>query len=160
MDFIILKTSGTRHVVGNLITATYVTIAVARILVVSIWFSPAGDCKEKNILLYWTGKTHHHHHHHHYHYHQNCYRHQQYHCRYEKKLMYSNITKIFSLSSVRLSCLCIECENFCLFNLDGQNIWVPKQLHLYDVKSLITPFFAVLLAIDVSSDFFFNWLRI
>ena len=45
-----LKTSGTRHVVGNLITATYVTIAVARILVVSIWFSPAGDCKEKSIL--------------------------------------------------------------------------------------------------------------
>ena len=50
MDFIILKTSGTRHVVGNLITATYITIAVARILVVSIWFSPAGDCKEKSIL--------------------------------------------------------------------------------------------------------------
>lgn len=43
MDFIILKTSGTRHIVGNLITATYITIAVARILVVSIWFSPASE---------------------------------------------------------------------------------------------------------------------
>ena len=52
MDFIVLKTSGTRHIVGNLITATYITIAVARILVVSIRFSPASDCKEKNILLY------------------------------------------------------------------------------------------------------------
>ena len=67
--------------------------------------------------------------------------------------MYSNITKISSLSPVRLFCLCIECENFCLVKgLDGQNIEVPKRP--YDVKSLITPFFAVILAIVVNSEFF------
>ena len=68
--------------------------------------------------------------------------------------MYSNIIKTFSLSPVRLFCICIECENFCFFKgLDGQNVWDPKQLHPYDVKSPITPFSTVLLAMNVNRDF-------